>query len=174
MDVKEFKVIVEIGCNHTPSQRLIAKRVGISLGLTNIIIKRLIGKGYVRIFQVPPNRFKYMLTPKGFAEKARKSYAFALRTIELLRIVKTNIQEVILKMYHHGYRDFRVSGTGEILALTEMVFRELELKDIKFGVSKDDIFKIAPSCFIITKKGDQEIRVNLLSELAQKGVFYSS
>ena len=57
----------------TVSQRLLANRVGIALGLTNLLLKRLVVKGWVRMVRVRPNRVRYFLTPAGLAEKARMS-----------------------------------------------------------------------------------------------------
>ena len=80
---KEFAVINEISNNHLPDQRTIADRAGISLGMTNLIIKRLIGKGYIKAKQLDKRKIQYLITPKGFSEKANKSYNFALKTINL-------------------------------------------------------------------------------------------
>ena len=38
-----------------------------ALGLTNLYLKRLIRKGYVKCVTVSPNRLVYSLTPKGVA-----------------------------------------------------------------------------------------------------------
>lgn len=57
----------------TVSQRSLASRVGIALGLANLLLKRLVVNGWVRIVRVRPNRVRYFLTPAGIAEKARMS-----------------------------------------------------------------------------------------------------
>ena len=92
---KEFAVIKEISGNHLPDQRTISHRTGISLGLTNLIIKRLITKGYIKATQLNRKKIQYMLTPKGFSEKADKSYRFALKTITHFRMLKDNIQNIL-------------------------------------------------------------------------------
>jgi len=53
------------------SQRHLARKMGIALGLTNSYLKRCARKGLVKISEAPANRYLYYLTPKGFAEKAR-------------------------------------------------------------------------------------------------------
>ena len=42
---KEFAVIREISINRFPNQRTIATKTGFSLGLTNLIIKKLVKTG---------------------------------------------------------------------------------------------------------------------------------
>ena len=53
------------------SQRSIAVRLGIAVGLTNAYLKRCVRKGWVKVQQVPARRYAYYVTPQGFAEKSR-------------------------------------------------------------------------------------------------------
>ena len=62
---------IESGAN--VSQRSLARKLGIAVGLTNLIIRRVVRRGWVRMVHVRPNRVSYLLTPAGIAEKARMS-----------------------------------------------------------------------------------------------------
>ena len=73
-DIRTLKLLEEIENGHVPSQRDLAKTLNVSLGLVNSFIKRLAHKGYFKITTIPKNRVKYILTPKGAAEKARLTY----------------------------------------------------------------------------------------------------
>ena len=53
------------------TQRAISEELGIALGLTNAYLKKCVKKGYVKVRQIPANRYAYYLTPQGFAEKSR-------------------------------------------------------------------------------------------------------
>ena len=88
---KEFDVINEIAKNFKSNQTGISKNVGISLGMTNIILKRLTKKGWVKFNQLDKKRMEYILTPEGFKEKARKSYQYFLKTIDSLGTLKRKI-----------------------------------------------------------------------------------
>jgi DNA-binding MarR family transcriptional regulator len=57
------------------SQRSLAKVLGIAIGLTSLIVKRLVRKGWVRVIHIKPNRVRYLITPAGIAEKTRMSRA---------------------------------------------------------------------------------------------------
>jgi DNA-binding MarR family transcriptional regulator len=168
---KEFAVIREISNNHRPNQRIIAQKVGISLGLTNLIIKRLITKGYIKIKEVPPKTIQYMLTPKGFAEKARKSYFYTLRTIETMRTIKENIQEIIIKEYEQGGRDFIIYGKGELASFTEIALRDLNLNDIKYTFSTNKTNMDRPFCSLFVLKNNAKKKIDILSELSARGVY---
>jgi DNA-binding MarR family transcriptional regulator len=53
------------------TQRGLAQRTGVALGLANSYLKRCARKGFVKVQQAPANRYLYYLTPRGFAEKSR-------------------------------------------------------------------------------------------------------
>lgn len=169
---KEFAVIREVSNNHKPTQRHIAYKVGISLGLTNLIIKRLTRKGYIKIKEVPPRTIEYMLTPKGFAEKAKKSYHFTLRTIDIIKTLKQNIQEIILSEYKKGVREFTISGNGELTTITQIAFETLELKDIKLSRTEFNSNRNKPICNLLVILNGQERKIDLLSELSKRSVYY--
>lgn len=64
------------------TQREISSRLGISVGKTNYLLKELIKKGLIKKvvrFKEPSlklRRIRYLLTSKGFAEKAGLIYMF--------------------------------------------------------------------------------------------------
>ncbi len=55
------------------TQRHLADRLGVALGLANSYLKRCVRKGWVKITQTPINRYLYYLTlmPQGFSETSR-------------------------------------------------------------------------------------------------------
>ena len=71
---KTFLLLSEIEKEEKLSQRELANRLGIALGLVNSYLKNLVNKGFVRVKAFPRNRYGYLLTPKGIAEKSRLAY----------------------------------------------------------------------------------------------------
>lgn len=65
------KLLEEIEAGHGRSQRSLASQVGIALGLTNLLLKQVLRKGWIRIVKIRPNRVAYLITPTGMAEKAQ-------------------------------------------------------------------------------------------------------
>jgi len=170
---KEFAVINEISNNNKPTQRHIAKKVNISLGLTNLIIKHLIKKGYIKIKEVPPRTLQYILTPKGFAEKAKKSCLFTLRTINSIKAIKENIEDIIAKEYKYGARNFIISGNRELILLLEIAIRDLKLTNVSYSCIEDKIGLDKPTCDLLTINSDkQEKRIDILEELSKKDLYY--
>ena len=89
-DIRTLKILEEIEEDQSPSQRAIARKLNISLGLANSFITRLVNKGYFKITNIPANRVKYILTPKGTAEKLDS--LMNLSNIHLIIIKSGSIQ----------------------------------------------------------------------------------
>ena len=69
-------VLSSVQDNHEVTQRVLAKDLGIALGLTNAYLKRCIRKGLIKVQQIPRNRYAYYLTLDGFTEKSRLTSQF--------------------------------------------------------------------------------------------------
>ena len=75
-ELRTLRLLEEIESDQAPSQRDLSTRLNISLGLVNSFMKRLAQKGYFKITNIPKNRVRYILTPKGAAEKTRLTYEY--------------------------------------------------------------------------------------------------
>jgi predicted ArsR family transcriptional regulator len=77
---KELDVLSYIGNHNDATQRQISEHLGISLGTINIVLKRLVTKGLVKIERLQPNSVKYFLTPAGITNKIERTYGYIVRT----------------------------------------------------------------------------------------------
>lgn len=131
MEDKEFSLIQEISLRPHQTQRQLSSEVGLSLGMTNILLMRLVRKGYVKIRQLDWKRTEYLLTLAGAMEKARKTYAYTLHTIRLYRSVMENVQKVIKEEYDRGTRRAIIVAWPETVAAISGALKELALDDLE-------------------------------------------
>ncbi|MFW6274035.1 MAG: winged helix-turn-helix transcriptional regulator, partial [Halanaerobium sp.] len=73
MDKKITDVLQILDKEDSPSQRQIAEETGFSLGLVNILIKKAVKKGFIKIEKLNSRNIKYILTPAGIKEKTDKT-----------------------------------------------------------------------------------------------------
>ena len=82
----QFKVLRKINSNPTYTQRELANDLGFSLGKLNYCLKALKKKGLIKIqnFKKNPNKinYVYILTPRGFVEKAKLTINFMKRKMD--------------------------------------------------------------------------------------------
>ena len=86
-------ILSEIEAGKRISQRSLSRELGIALGLTNLLVRRLVREGWVRIIRIKPNRVRYLLTPAGIAEKARMSRAALQNSIRFYVEARDRIRE---------------------------------------------------------------------------------
>ena len=124
---KEFSLIQELAKSSTRTQRDLSSSVGLSLGMTNLLLKRLSRKGMIKVQQLDWKRTQYLLTLKGATEKAKKSYDYTLYTIRIFRQIQDNIAVALKRAYDDGTRDLAVVAQDEILELVRDTVQGLRL-----------------------------------------------
>ena len=67
LNEREFELVNIIGAQISSNQRELSRHSNLSLGTTNMLLQRLIAKGYIRIRQLNKKKVEYLLTPKGFS-----------------------------------------------------------------------------------------------------------
>src|SRR5208283_3491758 len=97
-DEISLRLLDELTRESEISQRALAGRLGIALGLVNSYIKRLYKKGHIKIKTLPRNRIKYIITPTGFTEKARLTYTYMHYSIKYFKEIRSNIERIYAKM----------------------------------------------------------------------------
>ncbi len=108
------------------TQRTLSARLGIALGLTNLYVKRLIRKGYIKCVTLRANRLAYVITPRGFAQKARLTLQFMEYSLVLYRDARRHLHRVLTSQVHCPMR-VAIYGTGEAAEVAFLVLRELGL-----------------------------------------------
>ncbi|MCK5579922.1 MAG: winged helix-turn-helix transcriptional regulator [Candidatus Omnitrophica bacterium] len=129
LDEREFELINIVGAQLGTNQRDLSRQMDIALGTINMLLRRLITKGFIRTKQLNSRKVHYILTPKGIAEKARKSVKYTIKTLQSISLIKEQIKKIILRFYEKGERVFYVLGESDLALLIEMVFREIKLHD---------------------------------------------
>jgi hypothetical protein len=123
-------VLDEIERDQHITQRTLSAKLGIALGLTNIYLKRLVRKGYVKCVNVQPNRLLYLITPRGIAEKSRLTYVFMDYSLRLYREVRQHLTEVLLVCHGDGAQRIAVFGTGEAAELAYLSLKQEGLEPV--------------------------------------------
>ena len=88
----------KLEANPEYTQRELSKEMDVSLGKVNYCMKKLIGKGWIKLksFSNNPNKvgYAYLLTAKGIEEKTRLTYAFLKIKSEEYEMLKEEISKL--------------------------------------------------------------------------------
>ena len=132
MDVEEhrdLRVLEAVQQDSRLTQRGLASKLGIALGLANIYLKRMIHKGYVKCVNVQPNRISYLITPRGIAEKARLTYEFMDYSLHLYGEVRQHLRAALRECAAAGKR-VAICGSGEAAELAYLSLKESGLDPV--------------------------------------------
>lgn len=184
---RSFLLLSEIEQEETVSQRELASRLGIALGLVNSYLKNLVAKGYVRIKSFPRNRYGYLLTPQGLAEKSRLAYQHLSYFTNLYQVARQDYLALFRSIQASGIRRVSFCGVDETAEIAYLSLREtgLELNEVMDYQHCGEFFfekKISPLTtssgnitlpIIITslKRGD-DLEAELLRRNIKRSIIY--
>jgi predicted transcriptional regulator len=126
---RDLKMLEAVEEDSRVTQRGLATKLGIALGLTNIYLRRLVRKGYIKCVNVQSNRISYLITPRGIIEKARLTYEFMDYSLHLYREVRQHLREV-LQECAAADRRVAIYGRGEAAELAYLSLKESGLEPV--------------------------------------------
>ena len=134
-EIHALRILEEIEKDSSQSQRDLARKLNISLGLVNAFIKRLAQKGYFKVTTIPKNRARYILTPKGFAEKTRLTYEFIQKSFSFYKRVRGELKRLLNALESEGVQTVVFYGASD---LAEIAYVSLEETSLKLAAIVDD------------------------------------
>jgi predicted transcriptional regulator len=126
---RDLKLLEAVEQDSRVTQRGLATKLGIALGLTNIYLKRLVRKGFIKCVNVQSNRITYLITPRGIAEKARLTYEFMDYSLHLYAEVRQHLRTVLQECAAAGSR-VAIYGRGEAAELAYLSLKECGLEPV--------------------------------------------
>ncbi len=100
-------------------QRDLARVVGLSLGMTNAIVKRLVQRGWLTIRKVNNRNIRYAVSPAGIEQITRRSYQFLKRTIRNIADYKVAIDGFVRDLKAKGFTGLVLSGPSDLDVVVE-------------------------------------------------------
>lgn len=180
---RDLIILNAIAVNDRLTQRHLARELGVAVSLANLYVRRLALKGFIRIINVRPNRLRYLLTPKGIAEKTRLAYTYLSRTFERYREARQSLREALRPLAENGLKRIAFYGIGEAAEVAYVCLKETGVDlDSVFDAASGDWFlglpvrgleELVPNNFdriVITFFNTQEATEARVEELLRRGV----
>ena len=114
------------------TQRRLADRLGVALGLANSYLKRCVRKGLIKIEQAPANRYLYYLTPSGFAEKSRLTAEYLSTSFDFYRRASASCTQVFRKCSESHYQSVLLCGISELAEIASLRAKEQNIIIVGF------------------------------------------
>ena len=127
-ELKTLRLLEVLEQHETKSQRDLSMTLNMSLGLVNAFLKRLYNKGYFKIKNLPRNRVKYILTPKGVAEKSRLTYRYIMLSISFYRDTRKKLESIFKDLDKSKIRRIVFFGVSELAEIAYIVIQEFDFE----------------------------------------------
>lgn len=182
---RDLEILRAIGEGTLLTQRALAQRLGIALGLTNLYLKRLAKKGYIKMAEFPRKpaarkRLRYLLTPKGIREKTRLTYEHMAYALNLYRRARQTLREELSRLPESGLKRVVLYGTDEAAELAYLTLKEAGIEPVAvFGAAAGGQFIGLPVRAVTDLVADEcdamvvatfDRPEPLLAELTRRGV----
>ena len=125
---RSLQLLSEISGEEPLSQRELSRRLGIAVGLVNSYLKNLVSKGFVRVKNFPSNRYAYLLTPQGIAEKSRLAYQHLSYFTSLYTVARQDYLDLFRRLEDAGIREVVFCGVDEVAEVAYLSLQETGLK----------------------------------------------
>ena len=137
MQDNEVLILEEIEKNPNTTQRDLSEKTGLSLGMVNLLLKKFVKKGFVKLEKLNSRSFRYILTPEGFKEKSKKTIEYMKIYYRRTLLIKRNIERII-QTYGRNRTYVLFGKDKEMKEIIEGILKELRVKYI----TENDVEKI--------------------------------
>jgi DNA-binding MarR family transcriptional regulator len=135
------QILKAIASSDRVTQRSLSGELGVALGLTNLLIRRLVGKGYVRMSKMGTRHVRYFMTPAGLEALGRATRVSMANTVHLYTETREHIRASLTELSERiaadrkGEKRVVFYGAGDV---AEIAFVSLQRTDLTLVGVVDD------------------------------------
>jgi DNA-binding MarR family transcriptional regulator len=168
LNEKTYRILDVLSHGQELSQREVAAQAGLSLGMVNLILKRLLQTGYIKAASLDRKKMEYILTPKGLAERMARSYQYLIRAYRMFHESQRRVEALVTPLLGAGRRKFVVLGSGEIAQLVQMTLQSKGGAGVQVTTLPQNGVQAAPDEIVLDCRLGQEggvLGVSVLEEI---------
>ncbi len=113
------------------TQRELARVSGLSLGMTNALVRRFAESGWVKLTHLSTKSVRYALTPEGLSEIARRAAGHFQRAARNADLYRDKFEAFVLEAKSSGFMTLVLAGQSEMDFLLEYVCERHGLAFVK-------------------------------------------
>jgi DNA-binding MarR family transcriptional regulator len=96
------------------TQRDLAGQAGVSLGMANILLRRLAERGWVKLTKLSSKTVRYALTSEGMSELAQRTAGYFSRASRSADLYRERIESFVLAAKRDGAGSIVLYGSSEV------------------------------------------------------------
>jgi DNA-binding MarR family transcriptional regulator len=123
-EIRELSLLEQIESDPNINQSTLATQLGVAVGTVNWHLKRLIAKGAVKVSRAERKKLRYIITPEGFALRARLAVDYVERSFSVYRKTRQRVKDHIIAIRRAGYDRVRITGSGDVADICKLTCLE--------------------------------------------------
>ncbi len=137
----DLQILQAVASGQRITQRSLARNMGVALGLTNLLIRRLVGKGYVKVAGMGTRHVRYLMTAAGWEALARATRQSLENTVHLYTETREQLRAALAAVSERcesdgaGQKKIIFYGAGDI---AEIAYVSLQATDLTLVGVVDD------------------------------------
>jgi len=135
-ELRDLSLLEELEKNPEISQRMLAQKLGVALGVINSSLRTMGAKGWIRTGRFDHRRQSYFLTPEGTVEKARLSAQLASWRLLHYGALKETVARTLRDMESEGVERVVFYGVSPEMEIAYISIQGTSLKLV--GIVEDD------------------------------------
>ena len=130
---RELTLLEEIEHDPDVTQASLAIQLGVAVGTVNLLIKRLISKGYVKVKRAQRRKLRYIITPEGLAFRANLAVHYIETSLHLYRKTRLHVRDLFSQVHQAGYNQVTIVGDGDIADICRLTCLEQGVRVLEAG-----------------------------------------
>ena len=179
--VREFNFLSAVHQTPDLTQRELARRSGLSVGATNLLLQNLVRKGYLRIRRAGWRRWLYALTPSGVRRKVALTAGYVDSFLDQYSQVRLALGEELRVLAVAGEVPVAVYGRKAIASIVQLVLSEMGVRTVDVylpipesdalpGLATKDFAGLAGDQYKYIVVADHQHPEDRVAELLEMGV----
>jgi predicted transcriptional regulator len=123
----ELKILEHVEAKPDLPRRVAASKLGVSVKLAHKLLTGLVERGMLHVTKEDSRHWRYVITPKGFAEKARLTREFIEFSFEFYREARRRSAQVCRDLSEAGIRRIAFLGLNELAEIAYLGVQEWDL-----------------------------------------------
>ena len=129
----DLQVLQAIASGQRVTQRSLSSELGVALGLTNLLVRRLVGKGYVKVTGMGTRHIRYLMTAAGWEALAHATRQSLENTIHLYTQTREHIRRSLSVISERcdadesGKKRIVFYGAGDVAEIAYISLQSTEL-----------------------------------------------
>lgn len=157
---KEISLLEILKTNPDAGQRDMAEAIGLSLGMTNLLLKDLSARGWMLMRRLNARKVQYVLTPEGLKELSWRSYRYLKKSIRNVAECRVQLEALVLEVKSVGSIGLHLAGESEVAFVLDWLCHSHGL-----AFQQGAVDSVLPGWFVVHSEDRPAERPNVLEFL---------